>query len=433
MDAHTRAAILAAVDEGFPAQVDFTGRLVAQASFSGQEAAAQALMATELSSRGYEVDQWSFDAASLEHLPGYSPAVVSYEDTFNVVGTLNRQSTSGRSLILNGHVDVVPTGELDRWTSAPFEPRVADGKLYGRGSGDMKAGLVAALFALEAIKRAGLEPLGRIHLQSVVDEESSGNGTLACVARGYAADTALVIEPTAEDVFTAQMGILWFSVRIQGQPQHASGFQGRAANVIEKAFVLIQALQLLEQQCNEPARRHPAYASHAHPLRLNVGQIEGGNWPSSSPGSCTFAGRLGVYPGQDPEEVAQMISRCVAEASSRDDYLKDHPPVVEFKGNRFSGYVPDRAEDAKAILADAHRAASGLALREVAIPYGSDARVLGLTAGIPSLVYGPISENLHGIDEAVDLESLRRVTGAIALFVGEWCGIVPRKHGKDNE
>lgn len=427
MEESVRKAILAAVDEGFAAQVELTRRLVAQPSYSQREAGAQELVATTLAELGWDVDRMHFTTDEISGLPGYGPAMREYDQTFNVVGTLNGGSNQGRSLIVNGHVDVVPTGDPATWAAPPFEPRIANGKLYGRGSGDMKGGLLAGLFGVEAVRRAGFDPIGRIHLQAVVDEEGSGNGTLACVARGYTADAALVLEPTAEDLLSAQIGIIWFFVELRGTPQHASGFQGRAPNVIEKAYTVIEALRQVETRHNAPENRHPAYADHPHPIRLNIGQIEGGNWPSSSPAFCNFTGRIGVYPGEDPEEVMREMTAAVAAAAAADPHLADDPPRIIFRGNRFTGYTPTGADEAKAALAAAHHGAFGRDLREAAVTFGSDARVLGLNAGIPSLVYGPISENLHGIDECVDIESLRRITGSVALFVADWCGIEPRK------
>ncbi|WP_377844485.1 ArgE/DapE family deacylase [Bosea sp. UC22_33] len=427
MNADIRTAILAAVDAGFDEQVKVAQRLVAAPSFCCREAPAQEVMAAELGARGYDVDRWTFAASDLEDMPGYGPAVLDYDQTFNVVGTLNAGSDRGRSLILNGHVDVVPTGDPEDWTTPPFEPRIANGKLYGRGSGDMKAGLLAGLFGVEAIRKAGFDPLGRIHVQSVVDEESSGNGTLACVARGYTADAALVLEPTAEDLITTQIGIVWFHVRLRGTPAHASGFQGRTPNVIEKAFTVMEALRKVEDRCNAPENRHPAYADHPHPIRLNIGQIEGGNWPSSAPGFCTFSGRLAAYPDQDPAEVMAALTEAVETATASDPFLKANPPQISFRGNRFPGFLARGIETVRPALESAHQQAFGRPLRETVIAFGSDARVLGLNAGIPSLVYGPISENLHGIDECVDLESLRRVTKTVALFVADWCGIESRK------
>ncbi|HEY7689420.1 MAG TPA: M20/M25/M40 family metallo-hydrolase, partial [Dongiaceae bacterium] len=145
--------IAKAVDDGFDEQIKFTADLTRLPSLRGQEATAQDFMARAYRDRGLAVDRWKIDVDDIKGLPGFSPVAVSYDDAWNVVGAHRPRNASGKSLILNGHIDVVPTGPLDMWTSPPFEPRVSDGWLYGRGSGDMKAGLVANHFALDALRR----------------------------------------------------------------------------------------------------------------------------------------------------------------------------------------------------------------------------------------------------------------------------------------
>jgi acetylornithine deacetylase len=118
----------------------------------------------------------------------------------------------GRSLILNGHIDVVPVGAAELWTDPPFEPVVRDGRMYGRGAGDMKAGIAAYITAFRALGRLGRRPAAPVFLQSVVEEECTGNGALACLHRGFRADAAIIPEPFAETILHAQVGVLWLLV-----------------------------------------------------------------------------------------------------------------------------------------------------------------------------------------------------------------------------
>lgn len=139
-----------------------------------------------------------------------------------MVGAHRAGRPGGKSLIMNGHIDVVPTGPLDMWSTPPFQPR-RDGRwLYGRGSGDMKAGVAAMLGAFDAIRRAGFRPAADLYLQSVVEEECTGNGALACLARGYRADAALIPEPVSDGLLRAQVGVLWFQVHVRGLPVHVA-------------------------------------------------------------------------------------------------------------------------------------------------------------------------------------------------------------------
>ncbi len=201
-------AIMKAVDAGFDDEIAFTEELVKFPSRRGRESTAQDFMTAELEGRGYAVDRWRVELEQIQHLPGYSPVAAGYDDAINVVATHRAESRKGRSLILNGHIDVVPEGPPEMWSSPPYAPRREGDWLYGRGGGDMKAGLAAMVYALDAIRRAGWRPAADVYLQSVIEEECTGNGALACLARGYRAEAALIPEPTDEALMAAQLGVI---------------------------------------------------------------------------------------------------------------------------------------------------------------------------------------------------------------------------------
>lgn len=426
-DLNTR--LCAAVDDAFEAQVAFLSELTAHPSTRGNEQSAQDFMAHALSARGYEVDRWQIDLADIQHLPGFSPVIGDYEDAVNVVGS-HRARSGGRSLILNGHIDVVPEGPLDMWDSPPFSPRVADGWLYGRGGGDMKAGLVSNLFALDALAACGLAPGGDVFYQSVVEEECTGNGALACLARGYRADAALIPEPFSEQLVSAQLGVLWFQVHLKGRPTHVA-YAGSGANAIEAAIPLIKALHEMEHRWNAPDRRSPDYAHVEHALNLNVGKIEGGDWASSVPAWCVFDVRMGLFPGQSLAAAKAEIEQVILDAARENDFLRNALPEIVYHGFHAEGYALSQDSSAKAqaaiaALEGAHSAATGTALQRQAITATTDARFFGLYADTPALVYGPHAEGIHGFNERVDLDSMRRVTKATAMFIADWCGVEPR-------
>ncbi len=420
-----RNKILRAVDAGFDDQLRFLADLTRLPSLRCQEAPAQDFMAAALRARGLTVDRWQLRVEDIQHLPGFSPVVVSYDDAWNVVGAHRPAGAAqGRSLILNGHIDVVPTGPLDMWRHPPFEPRIADGWMSGRGAGDMKAGLSANLFALDALARLGLAPAAELYLQSVIEEECTGNGALACLQRGYRAEAALITEPSGERLGAAQVGVMWFQVRVRGKPAHVA-YASTGANAIEACFPLITALHALEARWNE--NKHPAFAEHAHPINFVVSRIEGGDWTSSVPSWCTFDMRIGLYPGQDLAAVRAEVEATLAAAARQDAFLAQNPPRVVYHGFQAEGYVLQKDTEAQRLLERCHAAVSGAALGQRAGTGTTDARFYGLYAGIPALVYGPNAENIHAFDERVELESLRRVTQAVALFVAEWCGVESRK------
>ena len=218
LDDQTRTAIMTAVDEGFDEQLDFTAELVKFPSVRGAEQTAQDFMARELGARDYGVDRWKVNLDDISHLPGFSPVHVNYDNAWNTVGSYRCDKPKGHSLILNGHIDVVPVGPVDMWTTPPFEPRIEGDWMYGRGSGDMKAGIAECVYAMDALKRLGYAPGGDVHIQSVIEEECTGNGALACLARGYKADAALIPEPLGEKLIRAQIGVIWFQVKLRDGP-----------------------------------------------------------------------------------------------------------------------------------------------------------------------------------------------------------------------
>jgi acetylornithine deacetylase len=422
IDIDVAKGLMVAVDHGFDEQVAFTQQLVKFPTTRGSEQTAQDFMATELRRRGYGVDRWRIDVADIENLPGYSIVDTSYENTINVVGAHRADTVKGKSLILNGHIDVVPAGPLDMWNTPPFEPLIDDGWMHGRGAGDMKSGLVAAVFAMDAITRAGYRPTADVFVESVVEEECTGNGALACLQRGYRADAALIPEPRGESLLSAQLGVMWFQVSVRGRPVHAQR-ASEAANAIECAFELIQALKRLEAKWNAEKKDHPDFADHPHPVNFNLGKIQGGDWASSVPAWCVFDMRVGVYPGDDLDARRAEIATCIEEAAAANPFLRTTPPVIRYNGFLAEGYRLVDAGAAEQALGAAHTAVRGDALQREAITATTDARFFGLYGGMPALVYGPHAENIHGFDERVDLESVRRTTQTIALFIAEWCGL----------
>jgi acetylornithine deacetylase len=420
MTAPSPAAVLSAVEAGFEEQVAFTAALTAIPSLRGQEAPAQDVMARAYREAGLAVDRFKVELDAIKHLPGFSPVAVSYDDAWNVVGTHRPRDGGGRSLILNGHIDVVPTGPVDLWSAPPFAPHVEGDWLYGRGAGDMKAGLVAGLFALKALQRLGVRPAAELYLQSVIEEECTGNGALACLARGYRAEAALIPEPMGETLTKAQVGVMWLQVKVRGRPVHVA-VAGTGANAIEAAYPIMQALHKLEAAWN--AEKHPAFEGIEHPLNLVVSRIAGGDWTSSVPAWCTFDVRLGLYPGSDLADIRRQVEECVRQAAQAIPFLANNPPEIVYHGFQAEGYVLENAEAPIAVLEKSHRTVTGQALDRRAGTGTTDARFFGLYAGIPGLVYGPKAEAYHGFDERVSLSSTLRVTQAIALFIAEWCGV----------
>ncbi len=422
-----KSRVFDAVDGAFEKQIAFLSELTAYPSTRGNEQSAQRFMADALTARGFEIDSWQIDVSEIQHLPGFSPVIGPYDDAVNVVGTHRPKTRTGRSLILNGHIDVVPSGPMDMWDTPPFEPRVEDGWLYGRGGGDMKAGLASNLFALDALAACGFAPAADVFFQSVVEEECTGNGALACLARGYRADAALIPEPFSENLVTAQLGVIWFQVHLKGLPTHVA-YAGSGANAIEAAFPVIRALHEMEHRWNASENRPGDYAHMDHALNLNIGKIKGGDWTSSVPAWCVFDVRMAIFPGQSIDAAKAEIEQVILDAARENDYLRNALPEIVYHGFHAEGYAlsQDSSENAATAieaLGKAHETATGETLVREAITATTDARFFGLYADMPALVYGPRAEAIHGFNERVDLESMRRVTKATAMFIADWCGV----------
>lgn len=422
LDAGLATKIMKSVDDGFEEQVQLTAELIKFPSVRGAEHTAQDFVAGEMRRRGLAVDRWKIELDDIRHLSGFSPVHVSYENAWNVVGAHRASAGKGKSLILNGHIDVVPVGPLDMWSTPPFEPKVERGWLHGRGGGDMKAGIAANLAVLDSLKRLGWAPAADVFLQSVVEEECTGNGALACLGRGYRAEAVLIPEPMWNQLIRAQVGVLWFQVTCRGMPVHVRE-AGSGANAIEAAYGLMQALHGLEERWNARRADYPPFGAVEHPINLNVGKIAGGDWPSSVPAWCTFDVRVAIFPGQSIAEAKREIEDTIRDAARQNRFLANFPPDIVYHGFEAEGYVLEGGEDAVALLGRSHETAWGKKLEEIATTGTTDARFFGLYAGIPALVYGPNADSIHGFDEKVELESVRRCTQAMALFVAEWCGL----------
>ena len=405
--------------------VQMLSALVAEPSLLGDEASAQSLMAQHFKQLGLRVDEFEIDLDKIRDHPGFSPSILPYAGRRNVVGVHQPSGpVRGKSLILNGHIDVVPVGAQRLWTRSPFEPWIDGDKLYGRGSGDMKAGIVAYCMAFEALRRLGYEPAAPVVLQSVIEEECTGNGALACLVQGYKADAALIPEPIP-GIMTSQMGVMWVGIEVLGLPVHAAVAQTGVA-AIEFAQYLCAKLKELEAQWNEPANRHPHYAKHEHPINFNIGKLSGGEWASSVATQCRADVRIGFYPGMKPAQVRALIEAVVKAAYEAHPKKASVRYELIYEGFQAEGMLVDMNQPMIDTLKACHHEVAGGQMELIASTATTDARFFQLYGGIPATCYGPQSGNTHGIDEWVSIDSMMEVTQVLALFMARWCGVNER-------
>ncbi|HMS78871.1 MAG TPA: ArgE/DapE family deacylase [Burkholderiaceae bacterium] len=403
--------------------VRMLSELVAQPSLLGEEAGAQAWMAETLGTMGLRVERFDIDEAKLKAHPGWSPSLVSYDGRPNVVGVHVPREARGRSLILNGHIDVVPVGNASMWTSPPFAPRVDGDRLYGRGAADMKAGIVAYLNAFRALQALGVQPAAPVYLQSVIEEECTGNGALACLVQGYHADAAVIPEP-GDRILVGQLGVMWLTLEVTGVPVHAM-VAHTGTNAIDAARNLFAELKLLEREWNAPARRHALWCAHEHPINFNLGRLAGGEWPSSVATTCRADIRLSFYPDMTRGQVKAAVEARLAEAHAAMPGRDGITWKVEYRGFQSEGCVLDKAAPLVTELAATHREVTGTEVELMVSTGTTDARSFNLYGPIPATCYGPRGADIHGIDEWVSIDSTVQVTEVLARFVARWCGLEP--------
>jgi acetylornithine deacetylase len=403
------AAVAAAVARRDDEIIQLARELIARRSTLGNEGVAQELVATYLSEAGFDVSTITpdTDALARDPLTGYPP--LSYEGRPCVVAIMGN-SDGGRSLHLSGHVDVVPVDPDAVWRRAPWEGTVAEGRLWGRGAGDMKGGLAAYLVAAAAAKSAVEEPAGHLVVSSVIEEECGGNG-MWTVCDAIGADATLIGEPTGEALAYAGIGVVWLRLTATTEAAHAA--ESRRRGAFEELAEAIAALRGLERVINTTSPPSVYSDVDDWPYGMTVGEIAGGVWPSSAPASLHARVRLGFGPDRSVPDVQGAAVQTVAERA---------PNVkVAFEGFRAAPYQHDPDGPLGQVAARAHADVNGSPPGRLTWLATTDARFVDGDC----LCYGPVAGNLHGADEWVDVASLRRVAHVVARVAAIWITTPP--------
>jgi len=408
------AAVDAAIEERAEAAFAFLERLVAAPSTVGAERAAQDVVAAELAGLGFTVSELPVPDRTAATAPG-GVAQCSYAGRPNVLGRINPGGSP--SLLLNGHVDVVPA-EAALWSSDPFAPARSDGWLAGRGAGDMKGGFALGALAVAALRAAMPEALrGELSFLSVIEEECTGNGTLAAGNAGVLGDAVIVLEPTDLDLLLGGIGVLWVEIEIAGVAAHAESAD-RAQNPVRSLPAILAALAAFEDEIN--AVPDPAFGDIARPYNVSVGTVTAGNWPSSVPGRALLRVRVGFPGAWRPDEAFERVGAAVAAAGAADPWLAASPPAIRPVGLRAEGHLLPADHWLADAMAAAHLAATGAAPRRAPLGATTDARFYLNQFGVPALAYGPRARNIHANDEAVELASIVTGAKALARFIAEF-------------
>ncbi len=414
---HVREAVAAMR----PEWVALLQTLVRTPSQTGAEGAVQAVVAARMRDLGLETDVWEPRVEDLAPYAGSFTEVESFAGRPNVVG-VRRGVGDGRSLILNGHIDTVEIGDPTHWRHDVLGGAVVDGRLFGRGSCDMKAGVVTNLFALVALERAGYAPHGDVIVESVISEEDGGAGALAAILRGYTADAAVITEPTRRAIVAAHGGSLMFRLHVAGRSAHAC-VRDEGVSAVE-AFARLHAGLLAFEARRNREIDHPLYRPIANKIPINIGTVRAGSWPSSVPEWLVAEGRAGLVPGETLPMFQERFQAEIGRIAGADSWLRDHPPVVEWLTGQFAPSEVSVESPLVRALAAAHAAINGAPPAIEAATYGADMRHFVNTGEIPCVMYGAGDVRLaHAPDESIAIDEVERAIEAIALLIANWCGV----------
>ncbi|MGH2844210.1 MAG: M20/M25/M40 family metallo-hydrolase [Solirubrobacteraceae bacterium] len=399
-----------------------------------EEASLQEYLASRLRIIGAEVDLWEPDAEALAGMPMVPPGL-DFKGRPQLIARRGG-SGGGRSLVLNGHIDVVSGEPRGAWSSDPFKPEVRNGRLHGRGACDMKGGIAAMVLATEVLAELGVQLRGDLLVATNTDEESSGAGGTALVQHGLRADAGIVTEPTDFQTWVACRGSEYGVIRIPGRPGHAEvrqppWQQGGAVNAIEKAVPVLGAIESLR-------REWATRAEHVHlqlsPPDLLATMVRAGEWAVTYPAACELTLAVMFLPVQaDADgagsrvraEVQEWVTR---EATAADGWLHEHPPSFEWWPN---AVMPMEIPTSEPIVTEMASASGdiGRPSRIGGLDSWYDGATLTQLAKIPAIGFGPPGINpdgvtmAHMVDEYVPVDGLVACAQALAVAAMRYCGV----------
>jgi acetylornithine deacetylase len=368
----------------------------------------QAWLADGLNSKFHELD-----LVKLRAHPEYPGEEVNRERAACVTATYGNDD--GPHILLLGHTDVVPTGDLAAWHDNPFSGRIenrdGDRIMLGRGTCDMKAGLAAAWEAVRAVISVDGITKGRVTLASVCGEEDGGLGAFGLIQAGLKPDYCIIPEPTSLAIIPTNAGALTFRLTVTGKSLHASR-KSEGVSAFEKFLPIYESLQKLEMDRN--ANPDAIFERWNYPFALSIGTIQAGDWSSSVPGKLVAEGRIGVRPDETVEQAKAIFEKKVSDMCLIDPWLNEHPILVEWPGGMFAPGNTELDSDVVTVVQEAHKKQFGSSPDIYGAPYGSDLRLL-TKAGIPTIQYGPGDVTFaHSANEFV---SLSETFGATQTFV----------------
>jgi acetylornithine deacetylase len=401
--------------------VSLLQELVRTRSVTGEEGAVGKVVERAFSERGLDVDTWDATPEEMEPYRDHVGEQSSYENRPNVAGT-RRGTGDGRSILLNAHTDTVDPGDPAAWKGDPLSGNLEGDLLYGRGSCDMKGGLVTHLAALDALSALGLGLRGDVTVAATVGEENGGLGALSTVLRGYRADAAIITEPTRLALVPAQGGSLVFRLKIPGRSAHAA-VRDEGVSALEKFVPIFENLRELEQERNG-VLSHPLYDGVRNKVPINIGVVRAGNWASTVPESLVAEGRVGLIPGEEVDPFKDLVSERIAAVAERDPWLREHPPELTWFGGQFEPAEVEPDAPICEVVKKAHERVTGKEPPVEGVPYGADMRLFIRFGEMPCVMYGAGDARVaHAPDEHISVTELLTAASTLACLLGDWCGV----------
>ncbi len=413
------ARVLDAIDQARLVETLVTMIQTPSVTGTDAESELQFWQAKQLTELGFNVDHWKFNLEELTSHPDFPGTEAPRQEGYGTVGVLG--PTDVPALILQGHVDVVPTGDLENWEDGdPWSGVIIDDTVHGRGACDMKAGVAANLAVARALVSSGVKLERSFGLHSVVSEEDGGLGAFATMLRGHRGEAAVITEPTSGRVVVANAGALTFELRVHGLATHGSSrLSGYSAF---EAFLPIHAA-IVDLERARNAQADSLFAGNTLPYPISIGIIHAGDWASSVPDLLVAEGRLGVRLDEEPAAARAALQEVILTACENDPWLREHPVEVTWPGGQFGSGRIDPAHVLVQEMTSAISSIEGRGASLGAAPYGSDLRLYAGMGGIPTLHYGPGDVRYaHSPREQVDITELISTTRSLALLAARRCG-----------
>lgn len=402
--------------------VSFLQKLIQIPSVTGHEADVQHFIEEHLKSLDFYIDKFIPSLDELKKHPAYVKENGPYENRPNIVATF-KGIGGGRSLLFNGHVDVIPEGSLENWEHGPWSGDIDQGRIYGRGASDMKSGVAAFTMVMKAIKDSGITLKGDIISEYVMDEELTGNGTLACVIKGYQADAGICCETSSMHVQPGSIGRIWFDINVKGK---AAGIQRRyeGVNAIELGYIVTRIVSEFEN-VRVSKVKHPMYPNILEAIPCMVGQFSCGSYNSAFPDSCLLKGSIATVPGEDSQSVKiEFIDHITRRSREEHPWFKNYPPEVVFNGYFAEPSAIPANSPIVETLCKNYESVIGEKPSITGRQGAADIRHLNTYGHTPTVIFGPgRTEQMHANNEWVSIEDYINSIRVLSCTVLDWCGL----------